>query len=502
MATSIQHQQQHLHLQQQHDKAAAASGALAPTLVLHLFPTHFTFQNQDHTFQYNGPLKPFLRSIQQQVILPEAIDLFPDSLFRDGGIPVEIHDHRVGFRKPGAAGTTTTATTMISFNEQQQQQQNQQHAAYIYRIHLKQDDRTIFEGLRAQLEELGLLTEFSEQELSRCEAKILTALEPTLCLEPTLDVLRVKSQLNYNATKYRVPRKRPRDWAEKEEKEARKEESNRLMMIMEDEHKRNFHPRFGLLTFIEDWRKKRAVADAEPIITLDNKNKRRRMSNSLPNSVLNHGKLVRTLRFISDHKDGKQYMILNFYEMGNGDYEAVLRWGDQEGTAINGTTMRFPIGNVHAVDYYVSNMRQLHKDSFVDDIVASGSNAHAAATAAAAAGGGPKPIAKDPTTNGMPVTPMHSATNTQSAANAPSGSPSVINPGGAMHGYMAAAAAAAAAGVRPGVGPGMQGQQGQAQGQPAYLPYGTSAAAAAAAFVRPPGGSPRNTKLRRGPRGM
>jgi hypothetical protein len=37
-------------------------------------------------------------------------------------------------------------------------------------------------------------------------------------------------------------------------------------------------------------------------------------------------------------------LILDVYDQGKSEYEAVLRWGETEGTAINGETINFPIG--------------------------------------------------------------------------------------------------------------------------------------------------------------
>lgn len=51
------------------------------------------------------------------------------------------------------------------------------------------------------------------------------------------------------------------------------------------------------------------------------------------------------------------YSILNVYELDGGQYEGVLRWGTQEGTAIDGDTIRFPLGNKPAVDYYIAHFK-------------------------------------------------------------------------------------------------------------------------------------------------
>lgn len=45
------------------------------------------------------------------------------------------------------------------------------------------------------------------------------------------------------------------------------------------------------------------------------------------------------------------------YELSDGLFEGVIRWGSQEGTAIGGDTIRYPLGNKSAVDYYVNHFR-------------------------------------------------------------------------------------------------------------------------------------------------
>jgi hypothetical protein len=35
----------------------------------------------------------------------------------------------------------------------------------------------------------------------------------------------------------------------------------------------------------------------------------------------------------------------------------VLRWGTVEGTAINGDTLKFPLGNKQAVEYYIMHFK-------------------------------------------------------------------------------------------------------------------------------------------------
>jgi hypothetical protein len=48
---------------------------------------------------------------------------------------------------------------------------------------------------------------------------------------------------------------------------------------------------------------------------------------------------------------------MNVYDLGDGQYEGVLRWGNAEGTAIGGDTIKYPLGNRQSVEYYIAHFR-------------------------------------------------------------------------------------------------------------------------------------------------
>jgi transcription factor SPT20 len=47
-----------------------------PSLILHLHPTNFRFQNQDGSFGYNSPMKLFLEAVREQTIPHELVEDF------------------------------------------------------------------------------------------------------------------------------------------------------------------------------------------------------------------------------------------------------------------------------------------------------------------------------------------------------------------------------------------------------------------------------------------
>jgi len=57
-----------------------------PSLILHLHPTHFRFDQQDGNFAYNSPMQFILRHIREQTVPHDLLEEFFDSkvTFYDG----------------------------------------------------------------------------------------------------------------------------------------------------------------------------------------------------------------------------------------------------------------------------------------------------------------------------------------------------------------------------------------------------------------------------------
>lgn len=57
-----------------------------PSLVLHLHPTHFRFDQQDGSFSYDSPMKPFLHHLRRQTVPHDFLrELFDNNVpFYDG----------------------------------------------------------------------------------------------------------------------------------------------------------------------------------------------------------------------------------------------------------------------------------------------------------------------------------------------------------------------------------------------------------------------------------
>lgn len=80
-----------------------------PSLVVHLHPTHFRFDQQDGNFSYTSPMRIFLTHLKQQTVPHEMLDelLQSEVPFYEGCLIVHVHDH-----KTGANPSQSTSSTM------------------------------------------------------------------------------------------------------------------------------------------------------------------------------------------------------------------------------------------------------------------------------------------------------------------------------------------------------------------------------------------------------
>ncbi|KAJ3178824.1 Transcription factor spt20 [Geranomyces variabilis] len=351
--------------------AANGAGAVAPALVLHLFPTHFTLDERDATYQYNGPLKEFLEAINRQELPANAVDLFKESDFHNGCVNVEVRDHRVKFQSNGrmtASGTASTGPTR----------------PYIRNLVLRPTPATLWA-------DLGLLRTSAAEPLNQdaaleVEAKILLATRPTLNLDPNPAIGRQANIQHFNETKYRIARKRPRNWAAKEEDDEKKRQSDKMMLIMDERQVKEFHPKFATYTFVEDWKRKKAMADAEPLVTLEDKMKSKgsgKKPDANCNINVDSANLIRSLLYKQHFQSTNitMYTTVNVYQMSDGQCYCTLRWGNAPGTGtgqgrLTGSTLRFPLGNYAAAVYYIKSLKthlMLSNVSIMDQIRPMGS---------------------------------------------------------------------------------------------------------------------------------
>ena len=81
----------------------------APSLIIHLHPTHFRFDQQDGSFSYSSPMKFILEHLKSQTVPHDMIEELQaaDVKFYEGCLIVQVQDHR---------STSTTSNSSTSTN--------------------------------------------------------------------------------------------------------------------------------------------------------------------------------------------------------------------------------------------------------------------------------------------------------------------------------------------------------------------------------------------------
>ncbi|KAI8909596.1 Spt20 family-domain-containing protein [Gorgonomyces haynaldii] len=318
-------------------------------LAVHLYPQHFTIGESEQSCTYNGPLKSFIDGINRLTIPAESLPYLNNQHFEDGHLIILLHDHRL-FDTPE-----------------------------VHRLRLSFDEET----RKIDINHFGTTSElqiqWTPESLLEFEARVLPFVTEPISLDPSPRVFEEMCKINYNKLKYTLGQKRK---LEESEPIQSKEETQELMLLMNNSENSEFFSRFNQFSFVEEWRKKKRLADEEVLTGLGDKNKiklNKTPTGFAPKKTLGFNanrKIVRTLRFESVINKVKFYHMLNVYDVGNQDFEAVLRWGDQEGTAHNGDTIHFPVGNGKlTVDQFIGSFKNVYgiNSNFVIDNAAESS---------------------------------------------------------------------------------------------------------------------------------
>ncbi|KAF9099724.1 Transcription factor spt20, partial [Mortierella sp. AM989] len=335
------------------------------SFVIHLYETHFKFENQDGVFLFNSPMKIFLKCIQERTMPSGLLDIIKSAQcpYYEGRLIVEIVDHRTKGKNDGTESTK--------------------------RVILTPTQGTLWADLSLLHEESG--ERWSNDMMLDVESKILIATEEPLCLDPSPMVTVLSNEICYNQTSATQRTRKRRKWnsLEREQEAARKAEEDKLMSMMDEKSTVDFQPNFGRLAFLKEWRQKKKMEETQSIPVLDpkkSKAKRQEMS------VLPDGrKIVRTIRFEREDKkrNYKMYFMFNIMQCPDQSFEAIMRYGTAPDSAINGGIRKFNLGPEQCADAYVQSLKSMYfsANSLISDTTPTSTNtarANAAAAAAAA----------------------------------------------------------------------------------------------------------------------
>ncbi|CZR57002.1 uncharacterized protein PAC_06891 [Phialocephala subalpina] len=66
----------------------------APSLIIHLHPTHFRFDQQEGSFSYKSPMRMVIEHLRQRTVPHDLLEFMQEVPFYDGCMIVQIHDHK------------------------------------------------------------------------------------------------------------------------------------------------------------------------------------------------------------------------------------------------------------------------------------------------------------------------------------------------------------------------------------------------------------------------
>ncbi|GAA5942113.1 hypothetical protein JCM3775_007405 [Rhodotorula graminis] len=245
-----------------------------PSLVIHLYPTHFRFEHQHGNFSYDSPMKCFLEAVREQKLPTDLLDVLDDAgiVYYDGCLIVEVHDHR---QSPSAASTSRASlSSSFSLSLSQARETPATSKAEVYRIVLAPNPATLWTDLAIQsrrIEHEALVegrddvVGWTEEEALEIESVILNRTMPPLCLSPSIQTSRIANSM-LRATTLRPP-KRKRfcssgecdDGDDGEEGHKReREEHEKLMKVGDEGVPRTRGPAFSRLAFIQAYRERQS----------------------------------------------------------------------------------------------------------------------------------------------------------------------------------------------------------------------------------------------------
>ncbi|PIA17310.1 hypothetical protein COEREDRAFT_41343, partial [Coemansia reversa NRRL 1564] len=297
-----------------------------PSLILHLFDSHFRFEGQEGVFLYNGPMRFFFDSLNEGKIPVDLVDVLTqvNCRYYDGCLIVEVHDHRRPAQEPRS----------------KKRRGDKDAASIIY----KKVMRPTIETLSL---DLALACEHSRSKLSQddtlaVEGMVLLAVEAPLDLDPDFQISRVSNAIRYIEYGHLLPRHtRKYNSAEIEAEQAEREEKLKLLTLMDDRSSRDFQPSFTRVSQVHDWRHRKYINDSDVYPSAappppPGKKAPKKGRSQMP--MLSDGrKVIRTLRFVQTIGSRSIHTVFHVVELPDTrKLQGIMRWGTLPDTSING----------------------------------------------------------------------------------------------------------------------------------------------------------------------
>ncbi|KAJ2439864.1 Transcription factor spt20, partial [Coemansia sp. RSA 2424] len=380
-----------------------------PSMVLHMFDSHFRFEGQEGVFLYNGTMRFFFDALNEGKIPVDLVDVLAQLSCRyyEGCLIVEVRDYRRpaqetkttkhhpselltwsafgsnahGYRlqtpaddsspstrpshiipEPGSAASGMLANGSLGGSS------NSNVGAKIFKKVLRPTSETLSLDLLVACDQAR--TKLSQTDMLEIEGMLLLAVEEPLDLDPDFQVSRVANATRYIEYGHLLPRKRRKfNSAEIEAEQAEREEKLKLMTLMDDRASRSdFIPNFSRVAQIGDWRHKKYVSDAEvypaalpPAPPPPPGKKATAKRNRSQMSLFADGRrVIRTLRFVQTINGRSTHTVFHVLELpDNGGLQGIMRWGTLPDTSINGGSKVFSFPDEEIMRMHIDNFKLL-----------------------------------------------------------------------------------------------------------------------------------------------
>ncbi|KAJ2859390.1 Transcription factor spt20 [Coemansia aciculifera] len=385
-----------------------------PSVILHMFESHFRFEGQEGVFLYNESTRFFFDALNDGKIPVLLADVLSElnPRYYEGCLIVEVRDYRRPTQetKPTKHNTSELLTWSAFGNKVHGYLPQQQSAdepspstrpshkipepgvaaanslrankslhgsgsapvdsasvtPKIFRKVMKPTAETLYIDLLLASEH----TKLTETEMLEIEGQLLLATEEPLTLDPNFQVSRVANATRYIEYGHMLPCKRSKyNSAEIEAEQAEREEKLKLMTLMDDRANRSdFIPNFGRLSRISEWRHKKYVSDAEVYPSAlppapppaPGKKAVAKKGRSQVSQFSDGRKVLRTLRFVQNISSRSTHTVFHVLELPDGGgLQGMMRWGTLPDSAINGGSKEFSFPNEEIMLMHIDNFKLL-----------------------------------------------------------------------------------------------------------------------------------------------
>ncbi|KAG5520098.1 hypothetical protein PMAC_001174 [Pneumocystis sp. 'macacae'] len=245
-----------------------------PSLVLHMYPTHFRFEQQEGVFLYNSPMKIILEYIRMETIPPDCMEIFRDSrtrfyegifktkfkiilIYSKGCLIVQIRDHRQNVNESSHSNENKTMNLVnehvIPSKSPPRSFPTVNATEKVYHTVLKPSSETLWAEMCLFSESVD--GKFTDDMAIKFESQILIATTPILYLQPATNPM-VMSKIFSELYEPMLPIMKKRKQSPDKINETKKEEEQ-FMLIMDEKQGKSFQPSFSRLAFAEKLRHKR-----------------------------------------------------------------------------------------------------------------------------------------------------------------------------------------------------------------------------------------------------